>query len=113
MNAAAIVTCITKGDFDFIREVGMDVKKGLVYFIASPDNFTQRYLYEAKLFGKGEVKRLSPMDQAGQHSYSMSPTGKWAVHTFSNTETPPVIDMVSFPGHKSVRLITDNAGAKK
>ena len=104
---------ITKGDFDFIREVGMDVKKGLVYFIASPDNFTQRYLYEAKLFGKGEVKRLSPMDQAGQHSYSMSPTGKWAVHTFSNTETPPVIDMVSFPGHKSVRLITDNAEAKK
>ena len=104
---------ITKGDFDFIHEVGMDVKKGLVYFIASPENFTQRYLYEAKLFGKGEVKRLSPMEQEGQHSYSMSPTGKWAVHTFSNTETPPVIDMVSFPGHKSVRLITDNAEAKK
>ena len=104
---------ITKGDFDYIHEVGMDVKKGLVYFIASPDNFTQRYLYEAKLFGKGEVKRLSPMDQAGQHSYSMSPTGKWAVHTFSNTETPPVIDMVSFPGHKSIRLITDNAEAKQ
>ena len=104
---------ITKGDFDYIREVGMDIKKGVVYFIASPDNFTQRYLYEAKLFGKGEVKRLSPMDQSGQHSYSMSPTGKWAVHTFSNTETPPVIDMVSFPGHKHVRLITDNAEAKQ
>ena len=104
---------ITKGDFDYIHEVGMDVKKGLVYFIASPENFTQRYLYEAKLFGKGDVKRLSPIDQEGQHSYSMSPTGKWAVHTFSNTETPPVIDMVSFPGHKSVRLITDNAEAKK
>ena len=104
---------ITKGDFDYIHEVGMDVNKGLVYFIASPENFTQRYLYEAKLFGKGDVKRLSPIDQEGQHSYSMSPTGKWAVHTFSNTETPPVIDMVSFPGHKSVRLITDNAEAKK
>ena len=104
---------ITKGDFDFIREVGMDTQKGLAYFIASPDNFTQRYLYQAKLFGKGEVKRLSPMDQTGQHSYSMSPTGKWAVHTFSNTETPPVIDMVQFPAHKSVRVITDNAEAKQ
>ena len=104
---------ITKGDFDFIREVGMDTQKGLVYFIASPDNFTQRYLYQAKLFGKGEVKRLSPMDQTGQHSYSMSPTGKWAVHTFSNTETPPVIDMVQFPAHKSVHVITDNAEAKQ
>ena len=90
----------------------MDMKKGLVYFIASPDNYTQRYLYSAKLFGKGEVKRESPMDEAGQHSYSMSPTGKWAVHTFSNAVTPPVIDMVSFPGHKSVRMIEDNAEAK-
>lgn len=103
---------ITAGDFDYISTVGMDMKKGLVYFIASPDNFTQRYLYSAKLFGKGEVKWESPMDEAGQHSYSMSPTGKWAVHTFSNAVTPPVIDMVSFPGHKSVRMIEDNAEAK-
>lgn len=103
---------ITAGDFDYISTVGMDMKKGLVYFIASPDNFTQRYLYSAKLFGKGEVKLESPMDEAGQHSYSMSPTGKWAVHTFSNAVTPPVIDMVSFPGHKSVRMIEDNAEAK-
>lgn len=103
---------ITAGDFDYISTVGMDMKKGLVYFIASPDNFTQRYLYSAKLFGKGEVKRESPMDEAGQHSYSMSPTGKWAVHTFSNAVTPPVIDMVSFPGHKSVRMIEDNVEAK-
>ena len=104
---------ITKGDFDFINEVGMDMEKGLVYFIATPENFTQRYLYQAKLFGKGEVKRLSPMDQEGQHSYNMSPSGKWAVHTFSNAQTPPVIDMVSFPNHKSVRMITDNAKAKE
>ena len=103
---------ITAGDFDYISTVGMDMKKGLVYFIASPDNFTQRYLYSAKLFGKGEVKRESSMDEAGQHSYSMSPTGKWAVHTFSNAVTPLVIDMVSFPGHKSVRMIEDNAEAK-
>jgi len=104
---------ITKGDFDYISEVGFDMDKGLVYFMATPENFTQRYLYQAKLFGKGEVKRLSPADQAGQHRYNMSPTGKWAVHTFSNAQTPPVIDMVSFPNHKSVRLITDNAKAKE
>ncbi len=42
---------ITKGDFDYISPVGTDLKKGLVYFIASPDNYTQRYLYSAELFG--------------------------------------------------------------
>ncbi|MBR1720096.1 MAG: S9 family peptidase [Phocaeicola sp.] len=104
---------ITKGNLDFINEVGVDMQKGLVYFIATAENYTQRYLYQAKLFGKGDVTMISPADQLGQHNYNMSPSGKWAVHTFSNAQTPPVIDMVAFPGHKSVRLITDNSKAKE
>lgn len=107
------ISPITKGEFDYISSVGMDIKEGLVYFIASPDNFTQRYLYSAKLFGKGDVKQLSPVNQPGQHRYNMSPSGKWAVHTYSNAQTPPVIDMVSFPKHESVRLIEDNKKAKE
>ena len=103
---------ITKGDFDYIEQAGIDLKRGVVYFIASPDNFTQRYLYSAKLFGDGTVKRLSPTDEAGQHQYNISPDGSWAVHAFSNAVTPPVIDMVSLPSHKSVRTIEDNAQAK-
>lgn len=102
---------ITKGDFDYISYVGTDLKNGIVYFIASPDNFTQRYLYSAKLNGNGEATRVSPLDQAGQHRYSMSPTGKWAVHTYSTAAMPPVIDMVSFPKHRSVWTIEDNAYA--
>ncbi len=104
---------ITKGNFDYISPVGTDLKRGYTYFIASPDNFTQRYLYRAKLSGKGEAERVSPLDQAGQHSYQMSPSGEWAVHTFSNAATPPVVDMVSFPKHNSVRTIEDNAKAKQ
>lgn len=107
------ITNLTNGDFDFISEVGADMKNGLIYFIASPDNYTQRYLYVANLKGKGSVKRLSPANESGQHSYNMSPSGRWAVHTFSNAVTPPVIDMVSFPNHKSVRNIADNEQAKK
>ena len=103
---------ITKGDFDYISPVGTDLKRGYAYFIASPDNYTQRYLYRAKLFGNGEAERVTPVGQNGQHSYQMSPTGEWAVHTFSNVATPPIIDMVSFPKHTSVRIIEDNAKAK-
>ncbi|MCD7914204.1 MAG: DPP IV N-terminal domain-containing protein [Tannerellaceae bacterium] len=104
---------VTKGDFDYIAPVGMDLKKEIVYFIASPDNFTQRYLYSASLSGKGDSKRLTPSDQQGQHSYDMSPTGKWAVHTFSNASTPPVTDMVSFPGYEVVRTMEDNQQARE
>lgn len=106
------IRLVTKGDFDYIEEVGADVAKGVVYFMASPDNYNQRYLYEAKFFGNGEVKRISPADQSGQHRYSISPSGKWAVHSFSNSENPPVIEMISLPSHKRVSLIADNAKAK-
>ena len=85
--------------------------RGGIYYFCSPDNFTQRYLYSAPLKGNGKARRVSPADQAGQHRYNMSPTGRWAVHTFSNAATPSRIDMVSFPGHKSVRVIEDNAEA--
>ncbi len=104
---------VTQGEFDYIEEVGVDESKGIVYFMASPDNYTQRYLYQASFFGKGEVKRVSPTDQAGQHTYSISPSGKWAVHSFSNSENPPVVEMISLPNHKRVSLITDNAKAKE
>ena len=103
---------VTTDEFDFINEVGIDDKNGIIYFIASPDNFTQRYLYKADL-KKGTTQRLSPAEQAGTHSYNMSPTGKWAVHSFHNASTPPMWEMVSFPQNKSVRLITDNAEAKR
>lgn len=99
---------VTKGEFDYIDNVGIDLKNGLVYFTASPDNYTQRYLYSASLKGNGESRRVSPADQTGNHRYNMSPTGKWAVHTFSNAATPSVIDMVQFPGHKRARMIEEN-----
>ena len=104
---------ITNGEFDFIANVGTDSGKGLVYFIASPDNFTQRYLYSASLNGNGTATRVSPAGQAVQHSYSMSPTGKLAVHTFSNASTPFIVDMVSLPNHKSIRTIEDNSESKR
>ena len=104
---------ITSGNFDLIQIVGADLKKQILYFIASPDNATQRYLYSASLKkGRSGCERLSPEGQVGQHSYQMSPTGKWAVHSFSNAQTPPVAEILSFPGHKAVRTLVTNERAR-
>ena len=104
---------ITSGNFDLIQIVGAGLKKQILYFIASPDNATQRYLYSASLKkGRSGCERLSPEGQVGQHSYQMSPTGKWAVHSFSNAQTPPVAEILSFPGHKAVRTLVTNERAR-
>ncbi|MFY8088615.1 MAG: DPP IV N-terminal domain-containing protein [Rubrivivax sp.] len=46
---------ITKGNFDVISPEAIDEANGYVYFMASPANATQKYLYRAGLDGAGEA----------------------------------------------------------
>ena len=103
------LTLLTPGAFDAVSIAGVDEKLGCVYFIASPENPTQRYLYRAPLDGRGPVQRVSPKDQPGNHSYDLSEDGRWAFHTYSRFGSPPVIELVSLPEHKLVRVLADNA----
>ena len=45
---------MTKGDFDVLEVQGIDPKGGWLYYIASPDNPAQRYLFRTRLDGKGK-----------------------------------------------------------
>ena len=60
---------ITEGDYDVIDIKHIDTKKGYVYYLASPDNATQKYLYRTKLNGKGKMELLSPEVVKGTHDY--------------------------------------------
>ena len=106
-------TLLTPGAFDALRIAGVDEKLGWVYFIASPDNPTQRYLYRAALDGRGQVERVSPPDQPGTHSYDLAKDGRWAFHTYSRMGQPPVIELVSLPEHKLVRILADNSSLRE
>ncbi|MGH7588692.1 MAG: S9 family peptidase [Gemmatimonadota bacterium] len=99
---------ITPGEYDIIDVVGIDVDEEWLYFLASPDDPKAQYLYRARIDGMGEAERLTP-DATGTHAYDMEPWGRWAFHTFSSFGVPPVIDLVSLPGHESVRTLVENA----
>jgi dipeptidyl-peptidase-4 len=78
----------------------VDETSGYVYFSASPDNATQKYLYRTKLDGSGKAERLSPMSEAGTHDYDVSPNGKAATHAFSNYYTDGVTKWFHCPSIK-------------
>lgn len=99
---------ITRGDFDVIRIVRIDEKSGYTYYLASPDNPSQAYLYRSKIDGSTLPERITPKDQPGHHSYQLSPDCKWAIHTYQNHLTPPVIDFIRLPAHKRLRMLEDN-----
>ena len=106
-------TLITKGKFDVVQINCIDPQNGYVYYIASPDNFTQRYLYRSKIDGSSAGERVTPAAFTGQSSYQVSGNAEWAIQTFQNANTPPVISLVHLPDHKAIRTLQDNQELKE
>lgn len=93
---------ITNGNYDVMEITSIDEKSGYVYFMASPTNATQKYLYRTKLTGKGKEERVSPANQPGTHDYAASPNARFARHVFSNLNTPYTEEFISLPDHKGL-----------
>jgi dipeptidyl-peptidase-4 len=95
-------TLITKGDFDVIDLESFDESTGAVYYTASPENATQKYLYKTSLDGRGNNEMVTASGLEGTHHYTVSPNAKFAFHTFTNANTPPVSEWISLPRHKPI-----------
>jgi dipeptidyl-peptidase-4 len=105
---------LTPGEFDVTELVSVDEVNGWLYFIASPDNMAQRYLFRTRLDGKGsndsaQMAQVTPVEFAGTNSYKMSADSSWAIHTVSSFLKPPVTTLVSLPEHKAYHVLEDNA----
>lgn len=92
---------ITRGDYDVIGIDCIDTAGGYIYFSASPDNATQKYLYRVTLAG-GKAERLTPQKQAGTHSYTISPNGKLALHHYSSHTAQHSGHVVSLPDYQTM-----------
>jgi len=103
----------TRGEFDVIRLLGVDPQEQWIYYIASPDNATQRYLYRSRIDGSGAAERVSQANQPGTHDYAISPDFRWAFHTYSTFNTPPVIALEGLADRHAERTLRDNAGLRE
>jgi dipeptidyl-peptidase-4 len=97
-------TLITKGNFDIGEIKAIDEVNNYVYFTASPENATQLYLYRVKInVTAGKASKEEPMELLsntnlkGTHNYDISPNAKMALHSFSNHNTPPILEWVELP----------------
>ena len=95
-------TLLTPGAYDIETISRIDEAANQIYFIASPQNTNQRYLYRTTLDGKGKAERVTPTGLAGTHTYTISPNARLAQHTFTNYQNSPIREWVSLPDHKPV-----------
>ncbi|MDY7395854.1 S9 family peptidase [Aureibaculum sp. 2210JD6-5] len=104
---------LTSSDYDMINIVLIDEKYNWLYFMASPNKATQKYLYRTKMNGKGKAERLTPKNQPGTHSYDISPNGKFAKHNYSTAEMPPITELISLPNHEVLKTLVSNSELKQ
>ena len=107
-------TLITKGNYDIDVIKSVDEVNNYIYFTASPNSATQLYLYRTKIETKssildkleGKVKEdpelVTTGTFKGKHDYNISPNAKYAVHSFSNYNTPPVREWITLPDNKPI-----------
>lgn len=100
---------LTPGDYELIDRSVIDENGGWFYFYASPENATQKYLYRVPLDGTGTLERVTPDGCPGTHDYEFSPDRKWALHTYSTIDTPPIVELVEMAEHRVVQILEDNA----
>lgn len=99
---------VTTGNFDMISVSHVDEDGGWLYYIAAPEAPTQRFLYRSRLNGRGQPERVTPASAGGTHSYSISPNAKWALHSWSDFDTPSVTELVALPSHRVARTLVAN-----
>lgn len=104
-------TLITPFDFDIASiRPATDID---LYFIASPKNSTQRYLYKTDLKGEGNLIRVTPDNFEGVNNYSFAPNGKYAKHVHQSTKEPRSVYLVELPSHKIIKTLAENKRYKE
>ncbi|SEL19805.1 dipeptidyl-peptidase-4 [Colwellia chukchiensis] len=99
---------LTDGAFDITELTMIDEQQGWLYFIASPDNVAQRYLYRSKLDGSLLNQRVTPAQYMGINQYQMSPDGQWAIHRHSSFDTPTTAQLIKVEGHQQQQQLMTN-----
>ena len=87
---------LTKFDGDLGLDYARSTRpQGNLYFIASPTNATQRYLYAARLDGDGSVRRITPDEPARTHTATtFRPTAAGRCTRGHHFQSPPKTEIV-------------------
>lgn len=102
------ITNLTKGEFDIISIEALDENNGWIYFIASPSDPAQRYLFRSKLDGSLLNQQVTPEEFSGSNSYQMSDDGQWAIHSHSTFSQPTQKQLIKVNNHKTQRVLLSN-----
>lgn len=99
---------VTDWPHDIARYYTLGHSDGTGYVNASPENATQRYLYQISMDGTFSPKRITPAQFEGVNRYDISPNGIFALHTHSSAMTPISVHLIRLPEHEVIHTFAEN-----
>jgi dipeptidyl-peptidase-4 len=80
--------------------------------MASPDNATQRYLYQLNIKTQ-QLTKITPAELKGINDYDIAPSARYAVHRHQNSNTPSTGSLINLPLHDTKNVLYDNEPLKE
>ncbi|MGY1530748.1 S9 family peptidase [Luteimonas sp. A649] len=99
------MTQLTSGDWPVDALEAVDEARGLAYFTAGRASPTQRALYSVPLAG-GDVVELT--STPGTHAITFADNGSVYVDSWSNTRTPPQLELYRADGRRIAALLEND-----
>ena len=93
----SLVKQVTKGDYEVQNIIGTDPKGDNVFFYSNIEKPTERAAYSVNI-KSGEVTRLTP--DHGTHSIASNANGTLFIDSYSSTDVPANVVLVSNKGKK-------------
>jgi dipeptidyl-peptidase-4 len=103
-----IISPITKGDFDIDEMLGIDFKKGILYYSSSEESVINHAVYSIDLDGSNK-KLLTP--EKGWNIVEFSIGFKYYINNYSNINSPGEIGLYNIKG-KKIRVLQDHTALK-
>ena len=107
------VVDLTPGDYDIVDLLALNEKNNEMYFIASPTDPAQRYLYKTSLDGSTKPVRVTPTEFSGNNRYYMSQDTSWAMHRHSDFDSPSQSQIIKVADHSTVKSLVKNEELKE
>lgn len=101
----ARLNALTSGEWDVDAVEAVDEQAGKVYFTAARDSPTEKHLYAVALAG-GPVEKLSGV--RGMHAIAFARNASVYVDSWSNTATPPQIELFRADGERLATLVDND-----
>jgi len=100
------ISQVTRGEWEVTRLLGFDTEEKFMYFEATMQSPIERNLYRINIHS-GKTDKLS--EEAGTHSGILSPGQQYLLDSWTSTDVPGQVDLVSTKdGHKQILYKAQN-----